>query len=247
VRIVFASDFHLDASTAGLDRFDDVSSAMRFTADEAVRLGADMYVFLGDLCDPDSPTSHRCAAELAETAFRLAREGVSFRAIAGNHDVIDDGHGTSTLSAIAGAALGLSSDDYGPDVRVYERPSSETAWPEFGVLFLWLPYVSRALHYDPEEFVATVPVLGSPRAVIACGHLTVPEAERGSESDDFARGRDVIFPAAALRERFGSRVVMVNGHYHRMQEAGGVRIPGSLVRLRFDEEHNAPGFLVLEV
>ena len=51
-----------------------------------------------------------------------------------------------------------------------------------------------------------------------------------------------------IRPAFWSdRVTMLNGHYHRMQEAGGVRIPGSLVRLRFDEEHNDPGFLVLEV
>lgn len=243
MRIVCSSDWHLDASTAGLERFDDVLEAAWVTVKEA--LEADMYVFLGDLCDPDSSGSHRCAAELARVAFRLASLGIAFRAIAGNHDVVDDGHGTSTLSTIAGSVRGLSpSKIRGLDARIFEVPSYEE-WGD--VVFVWLPYVSRALSYDPEEYVSTLPVIGSPRTVVVCGHLMVPEAERGSESGDFARGRNIVFPAEACRRRWGDRVVLLNGHYHRMQEAGGVRIPGSLVRLRFDEEHNDPGFLVLEV
>jgi DNA repair exonuclease SbcCD nuclease subunit len=44
----------------------------------------------------------------------------------------------------------------------------------------------------------------------------------------------------------------MNGHYHRAQVHAGehgvtVHIPGSLARLTFSEEKNAPGYMLLEV
>jgi hypothetical protein len=127
-------------------------------------------------------------------------------------------------------------------------PKEHTPWR-----ILALPYCATGFHYDPVEKVRELlePSLTDPLLVI--GHLVVEGVERGEESGELARGRDVRFPREEIVKRARHGLVMVNGHHHirqRHEVAGGgtVFIPGSLARLRFGPDAaNKPGAWIIEV
>lgn len=252
MKIVCSSDWHADASTAGLDRFEDVE---RLVWDHvyatAIRERADLFLFLGDLCDPDSRRSHRSIALAHEVASSLQSvAGIPSRWLVGNHDVVEDGSGTSTLSSLAASSRGRRKAQmrYGGGevcgLRVYEDPQAELF---DGLAIVALPYPSRARAYDPVTFVESVEVPQGDGPILVIGHLSIAGIHPGSESGEMARGREVFWPIEAIRRRFGERAVCLAGHYHRAQTFGGIRVVGSLERLRFDEEEHEPGFLVLDL
>jgi DNA repair exonuclease SbcCD nuclease subunit len=243
VLIHLSSDYHLDATTSGLDRFHDVSRALRSVVAATIiakKKGEDVaFVFGGDLCDPDTTRAFRAIAEVVEIALWLRRHDIPSVWIAGNHDTIESDRGATVLEP-----LKVLSEEFA-GIRVFETPGFVPFAD--GTVVVALPHVARARAYDPDEWIRTASVLES-RRVLVVGHLTVPGAERGSESDDFARGRDLVFPVEACRRRWGDRAILANGHYHRAQTTrDGVHIPGSLARLRHDEERHEPGYLVIKV
>lgn len=245
MKILCTSDWHGDAFTAGLARFDDVARSARATVELAKRERCDGYVFLGDLADP-GPRAHRCSALAIEVDAELNRAGIWRRWLVGNHDVVEDGSGSSTLSPLAAACTGV-------DSRVWSVPCAEHFGDE--VIALALPHPARGFSYDPEEFIRSVDKLDGceqcvfPRVVLVFGHLTVPGIEPGSETREMPRGREVRYPIEAIRERWGDRAVMLNGHYHRSyrRAESPVIVPGSLERLTKGEAGNVPGCLILEV
>lgn len=234
MRLVAWGDAHVDASTAGLQRFADVQGAMRDVAAYACNPEnrIDACLFLGDLCNPDSGSVVLRAIHAAlEMQLMLERAGVAGIWLAGNHDVIDDGTGRSTITPL----------------RITRATVAECA-PSIanvkGVDILLLPYPPRAMRYDPAAYVEKMLIHGAKKCM-AAGHLQVNGAQLGSETRDMGRGADVQYPAEQLRERGVN--LMLNGHYHCRQEVRGVVMPGSLERLRFDEQGNRCGFLVCEV
>ena len=234
MKIVVCGDWHLDWMTAGVERFDEVAAAVNQAINYAAQ-HADLFVFLGDLCDPESPRAWRACAFALERATALSIPSVW---IPGNHDVVDDGHGTTTLSPLAAIE-----DDR---IQVAEAPVVLT----FGeVQVLCFPYVSRANLYDPEDVVRKMPATGGP--VVMLSHLCLESAGQGSESAEMARGREMFLPAKALVERDLNVAVVLNGHYHQRQEVveHGLKVQcaGSLAKLTRGERHNAPAFLVVEV
>lgn len=231
---MISSDWHGDAVTAGLRRYEDLVDAVTQTVAVAKREQVDTYVFAGDLCDPDTAQSHRSVGLAVRTAMVLWAEGISSRWLVGNHDVVEDGTGSSVLDAVGEIAL----EGY----RGHARPIATWNAPAAEGEILALPYPSRARAYDPLRFVREVDA--EPALVV--GHLSVHGAQLGSESKEFARGRELVLPVAAIRERW-PRAMIVNGHYHRRQVTqDGVQIPGSLVRLKFGEEDNVPSYLIVE-
>jgi len=251
MRILGTSDWHLDAFTAGLARFDDVARSARGTVELAKRECCDGYVFLGDLADP-GPRAHRASALAIELASDLARAGIWSRWLVGNHDVVEDGSGSSTLSPLAAVPGEIRDVDHlQRPIDVWSDPTLE--WLSDDVLAVALPHPARGRGYVPEEVVREefgrrVGFEGA-RVVLIFGHLTVPGIERGSEVLDMPRGREVRYPIEAIRERWGDRALMLNGHYHRSYRRadGPVIVPGSLERLTKGEARNEPGCLILEV
>ena len=238
MKIVVTSDWHLDAVTAGVERFADVDESANRVVKRAIEQGADLFLFLGDLCDPDAARAPRCVARAIAYATELAAHGIPSRWIVGNHDVIEDGSATSTLTPLA--AVGESRSD--SLIRVVSKAEREVIG---GVQFLWLPFPARGLSYDPAAFVEQTDVEAGP--VVVGGHLTVPGIDPGSETHDMPRGRDVNFPVDEVRARFGSKALMLNGHYHRWRtDTDFVVVPGSLERLTFGEEAHTPGWLNIE-
>lgn len=252
VRLFISSDWHLDSVTSGVERFEEISRAVREVVDAVIadKTSDKRFVFLGDLTDPHGAFSHKAVAFAVEQSMRMAESGIASFWIAGNHDVIlREGAGT-TLEPMK--PFGITGDDISvadvPDV--FSCGGVDEFSPElydlFGPVLVMLPYVSPDRLYNPAEFIKRLPSFGNGK-VLVLGHLTVLSAEIGSESGEFARGRELVFPVEACKEKWGSRVTMVNGHYHKRQTTkDGVIIPGSLARLRHDEEGNTPGYLVID-
>lgn len=243
MKLLVTSDWHLDATTAGVDRFADISAAVDETVRAAVDEKVDLYLFLGDLCDPDANRAPRCVAKAIAVAQELAHgNGIPSRWLVGNHDVIEDGSGTSTLTPLEAAAVDMATGQLS-SIRVITRP--EVEWFD-GRLFLWLPYVPRCASYDAKVVARTAAEdAPSTTPVIVAGHLSIHGQVPGSETHEMPRGRDLWLPTEAIWERWPGAVIL-NGHYHAAQHAPVV-IPGSLARLTFGEEAHEPGFMIVEV
>lgn len=239
--IVVASDAHIDHVTAGVSRAEETRGALMKAAHAALASRrtqgnhSTAFLFLGDLCDPDNRGRTFEAQRIAiEVATMLQTAGVDSYWLAGNHDVVDDGTGATTLTPLRG--LGAS-------VAVIESPEVFEVFPGWPTMFL--PYPSLARNYSPAAFAGEWP--GPVMMVV--GHLSVPGVQPGEETAEMPRGRDVRFPV----EETAHVVLRMNGHYHRAQEAPQeqgrpIIIPGSLASLTFGEERNpTPGFVVLEV
>lgn len=249
MKIVMSSDWHPDAVTAGYRRFDDVCASARAVADAAVKLGADLFVFCGDLCDPDLGRAHQCAALTIEIAAMLHREGIQSRWLVGNHDVLEDGTGTSTLEPLkAYAETTYCETEEEPVGRHYVAVRSMPCWESFSkeLLLVALPYVARSHAYDPIAFIQPLGLAAHQR-ILVFGHLMLEGIEPGSETIDMARGRDLFFPIDEVLAKWGDRAVMVNGHYHQRQVHRGVQVIGSLERLTFGEENDEKGYSIIEI
>lgn len=223
-RWIVTADWHLDAVTAAVTRLEEIEVAARQVAHYAATdPDHTVFIFAGDLTDPDPPRCWRAVTAAAEIARFLSDHGVDQYWLTGNHDVLEDGRGSHTLMPLRAI----------PGCVVIDAPR-EVATPTGG-RFVALPYTARSRGYDPEAAVRHVG-----RADLVVGHLMLEGIGPGSETTDFARGRDVFFPVAEVA---ATGAVLINGHYHRRQTYRGVEIPGSLARLTRADVANNPGFL----
>jgi exonuclease SbcD len=254
MKILLTSDWHADARTLGHARFDDVDRAVRQTVDAAIKQKVDAYCFLGDLCDPDSGSSVFRSVELAiSTAVALSREGILNVWLAGNHDVIEDGSGDTTLSPLRPLVSAYAGLTY-----LFERPGTVLAGQGLdkrAVFIRALPYTATSHGYDPTEHVGRSTKVDARMTantyLIVLAHLAVEGVQPGEETKEMPRGRDVTFPRVSFPEE-DSTTHLFNGHYHRQQTHGmpgyrPVHIPGAPARFTFGEQDNEPGYLLVEV
>jgi DNA repair exonuclease SbcCD nuclease subunit len=234
MKIVVSSDWHLDARTDGVPRFDEIEQAIDRSVEVAKLEQADLYVMVGDLCDPDG----WCPTRAISVAVQLYQVGIDSIWVAGNHDVVEDGMGTTTLTPLVAADIAH---------HVFEQPG-EIMYSRKGkgkIHVVGLPFTPSSHAYDP---VITVRRMSKPNAypTLVLGHLNIEGISAGSETRDMARGREVFWPIDAVRKRW-PQAVCIGGHYHRAQEFKTIHIAGSLCRLRHDEEENNPSLMVIDV
>ena len=274
--LVGSSDWHGDQSTAGVDRFDDVSRAIDVSVQAAIDLKADAYLMCGDLTDPNTVRSHRAVAKAIAVQCRLRNHGIVPIFVAGNHDVIEDGSGMTTMSPLAATGIGHVfekpsdvSDELSVHVDLlltkaildglaeYGESNTDDVWrkiksdnnkPRQGARLIALPFTATSHDYDPDAFIRACHKrhYDPKEPVLIIGHLNLEGISPGSETTDMPRGRNVYWPMDAIKECFPTATV-IGGHYHTPQEYNGVTIIGSMVRLRFDERDNTPGYIVVEV
>lgn len=243
LKIVVVSDLHPDVQTLGVSRFDEVHRSLKKAVAYAIKIGADVFLFLGDLCDPDSGgETFRAIAMLIEAALELASHGIQVILIAGNHDVNEDGTGATTLSPIAAIEKLRGGNEL---IYVAEQPRFIHIREDVGVLCL--PFVASSHGMDLAE--ETKRLWPENTRVIVASHLSVPGIIPGEETTEMPRGREIGYPF----EETKNAIVRLQGHYHRRQTFdpgdGGepIIVPGSLARLTFGEEDHSPAFLLVEV
>lgn len=234
-RFLVTSDWHLDWVTRGLARFEDLARVAVQTAERAIQEQVADYYFLGDLCDPDRNLSVMLCIELVlRLALMLQAHGIESHWLVGNHDVIEDGSGTSTLTPLRAIE--------GGHVHLYDRPKLTDA-------VLALPFTPLSHAYDPVEWARQVVTRTEPLVVLS--HLSVDGIVAGEETKEMPRGRSVLLPLEMLKARAAPTLIL-QGHYHerRVTPEGlagkDVIIPGSLGSLTFGEERNRGGFLIVE-
>lgn len=259
MRILFTSDWHDDAVTLGVSRRAELKAYYDRVADEAGRRDVDVVVFCGDAFDPGSMLHALYETDVSCAFHRFAYAVTSGKviAIAGNHDVVEVDEPLSTISPI-----GIGNEH----VQVFDAPGTMTLADNDGVvLFLLLPYVSRAWA-DGEQKGKLDDLIGPTEStdnafaealrarkdgtrVVVVGHMSVPGAVISSESVEMARGRDLDLPIARIREL--EPAVVVNGHYHRPQvvDYDGVQvvIPGSPLSFTTSDDAQGKGFVVVDV
>lgn len=231
MRAVIVSDLHPDANTAGLPRFGDVEEALRQATAHALEIEADLMIFAGDLITND-PSIHlviRCQMMLKRAEKRLWERRVPFLKIPGNHDVFEDGLGTTALDIFTHS--------------VFHQPSLYRH--DDGEYVGFLPFAATSHSYDPEEAIEEFHAQAPGEVKLIVGHLNLEGIAPGSEVENFPRGREVFFPIDKAKKMFPN-AVLVNGHVHRRQVHRGVHVVGSLVPLTKGEVGNEPGFLVVE-
>jgi DNA repair exonuclease SbcCD nuclease subunit len=245
MRIVVVSDLHADKETLGVPRAPEVERALGQAVTYSIRTNADAFLFLGDLTDPDGGGATLQAQAIAIRALRaLDAQGKRSIWIAGNHDVVEDGSGATTLSPLAALA------DESSFAVVIERP--DAVWIDDGVRIVCLPYAPVARAYEPAREAKRLLDGAGPKGLrqIVAAHLSIPGIAPGEETTEMARGREVVFPL----EETVRATLRLNGHYHARQDFdpgdGGVpiHVPGSPAAYAFGEHDNIdPAFSVIEL
>lgn len=236
MKFVVVSDLHLDAITDGVHRGPEIAAALDVAVEYAIKHRAG-FMCLGDISDPMSPRSIWAMSKCVEASSMLAHHEVPQIWLPGNHDVLEDGTGEHTMMPIAALENEL--------LHVPHRPSIAYIG---SLTVMCLPFTPVANNYDPAEFVANCALTKhidiEPDVII--GHLNMHGITGGSESTEYARGRDVFWPIDAIRTHY-PRALLLGGHYHDRQVFDGVQIVGSMARLTYGEAEIDPGFLVVEV
>lgn len=257
MRVVAISDLHLDARLLGQPRIGEVDHALLKSVEVAKSKHADLWVFAGDLCDPDSgPIVFRAIERLHLAVSRLQKTGIGVVIVAGNHDVVEDGSGSSVLSPLRP----LNQFDESGSVSycvVAHSPVScrlsrvdEDGYAGDAVQVHALPFAPASHAYDPVEFVQGIVDDGGKHLFVS--HLNVEGVAPGSE-ESMPRGREVFLPRKLIGERFGKRATVLQGHYHQRQRfdprdgGAAVQVIGAPARFTFGEETNDPAFLFLYV
>lgn len=244
MKMLVASDFHGDSVMLGVSRYEEVTKAIKQSVDAAIQEKVDTYLFIGDLTDPDTGGHvFKTIAFMVKQVRRLTACGIRFVGVAGNHDVVQDGTGATTLTPLTHLHSEL--------VWIFDRPGTVQIGPlPENLILLALPYTAPSHAYDPSLFSRKeLECLPANWRVIVAAHLMLPGIHPGSETKDMPRGRDITFPFEATKDVF----MRFCGHYHKRQtfesDEGGppIIIPGSLARLTFGEEDHEPGFLIVEV
>ncbi len=230
-RAIVSSDWHADAVMLGVERYPEIETAVL----EVVRytIGTDdgntVFVFGGDLANPDNPRTLRAIRLATRVAYLLSTHDIPSIWITGNHDVMEDGLNSHTLLPLV---MGNS------NVIVADSPG--VYCPLAGLKVMCLPYCPRSHPYSPETYIRETSNGVSPQLIVS--HLMLDGIAVGSETKDFPRGRDVFLPTHMIAQKFPGSV-MINGHYHEGQQYRGVTMPGSLARLTVGEAANTPRFL----
>jgi hypothetical protein len=217
VKIVFATDFHLDLEIPGYDLKARQEEALKELALECS--DADLLVLGGDVFDNEhpSPWAYEQVIRLVGSLRNAGKKtfggltlDYSFLVVMlyGNHDLGTYG----PLGALS-------------NVLVVDTPSIHSV---LGAKMLFAPYMPQSRSQVPLQAVydgvfdeaAKKPVLA------AFCHMSVPGAVGASELV-LPESAPVIRPEKAAK--FGNRVF--NGHVHTVQRVGNVTMPGSLVPL----------------
>lgn len=252
MKLLLTSDWHIDATTAGIRRLPEVRRYVDHLVDACRDQEVDVVANLGDYFDPGRVDGPRYHTFLVESAMRL-HEAAAVGSIwlTGNHDVVETSNLVTTLSPLRAMQAACR------DMESFIVAELPLAVDLKDVHFLLLPYVAGSYRdgYTPELSDRYARELARARSasrevpVVVLTHMTVPGAALGTESREFSRGRDHDLPMEALAEL--SPNLVAAGHYHRSQIVDGpvqVHVVGSPLRLTFGERYDSDkGYAIVEV
>lgn len=244
--VIISSDWHADLVTQGVDRHPEIRALVFESVEYAIAIRARAYIFAGDLADPDNVRSHRASALAIEVAHKLKEAEIDNFWIAGNHDVLEDGTGYTTLSSLFACSYSAAEEAC---IEVAERPWTWVREYENGkgLNIIALPFTASSHRYDPAEYIEEAREdVSDDYPTMIVGHLNLKGITPGSETNDMPRGREVFWPTDTIRALF-PKAIVIGGHYHKRQVFDGVHIVGSQARVTHGEGENEVGFLEVKI
>jgi DNA repair exonuclease SbcCD nuclease subunit len=248
MKILHTGDWHTDKRLAGVPRYDEVAQAAMETVWAAIEHRADLYLHTGDVADPDDGPEVLRALDLVNLCSAiLAKHDIRQIWLRGNHDAVEDGTGRSLLTPLNRFYFDTLPVVDHPQVIQFSDNTKRRgeAGDCYGVRLLCLPYCDWT--QDEVRVLIEKNDLRKGCTVVAT-HLQFEGAKLGDETTDMARGRDRQFPWHLCDPSW----LVLGGHYHLRQVIQGpngasASICGSLARLTFGEEKNAPAYSLVEV
>ncbi|MGF1515052.1 MAG: exonuclease subunit SbcD [Elainellaceae cyanobacterium] len=264
IKLLHLSDIHLGSGFShgktnpetGLNtRFEDFVRALEHCIDRAIAEPVDLVLFGGDAF-PDATPAPRVQEAFAQQFRRLSDAEIPSVLLVGNHDQYAQGQGGASLSIYR--TLGV------PGVVVGDRLMTYAIKTASGpVQVVTLPWLTRStLLTRPETeglsmrevsqilldrlrvaLEAEIRQLNPNWPTVLLAHLMIDTAEYGAERF-LAVGKGFTVPMALLARPCFDYVAL--GHVHRHQvlcESPPVVYPGSIERVDFSEEHEAKGFV----
>lgn len=264
MKIAHTGDIHWGLGYPGPapdSRFNDICRVMDRVADRIIAERCDLVLVAGDFFKDANVFLSRASVEISACVAwlrKLSDAGIPVVAINGTpgHDAVA-AYDLIKEMRIPGITICTA-----PDVITFENV--ETA-----VSIACLPGLGRSQIASKEEYSRLAPheihqlmtqkitqlVMGMaarchcapdvPKILLA--HLTCAGADKGFE--DLILQQEPVLTKEAI-EGSGFDLVCL-GHIHRAQQVQGLTVPtffcGSPERLRFDEEHNTPGFWIHEL
>jgi DNA repair exonuclease SbcCD nuclease subunit len=223
MKIVFATDFHLDACPGGYDLQADIERALETVEIECA--DASLLVIGGDVFNTKKPTPRAYA-----TALKLLQSvACPVILVQGNHDIGTYGP-LETVQTVGVVDEESAFDLDGGQVFVRERKVlvvTEVQVVGFGgVRLLVAPYMPQATSVESLDAVyeRAFNRARDERVAAAFCHLDVRGAHGG-------KGEPQSIPNACS----SLACPVLNGHIHGAQTVGNVVMPGSLVPVAFGE------------
>jgi len=245
MRAIIGSDWHLDAVTHGVSRFNEVHRAIADMIAIAVNRKCNRFFFLGDLCDIDTLFTFKALTYVADTCRSLGTLGIKTYWMNGNHD---SSNGVTIFDPFVSAYAMNGYHHFINAPRLIEDDDAT---------LLFLPYLS----HEVLSFNAIVKDLlqSSKRdktvPVFVFSHMSVKGIPLGEESYEMARGGShTVLPVDVLdtyRNASGRELTVFQGHYHKAQRflAGNkvvVEVVGAPARFTYRETNHTPGYIILE-
>jgi exonuclease SbcD len=267
MKILHFADLHLgmenygrlDASSGLHSRLADFLRSLDELVDFAIAEKVDLVLFAGDAYrtrDP-SPTQQR---EFAARVRRMRAAGIPLFILIGNHDLPNAAGRANSVEifdtlAVEGVTIArqfgvYTLDTRGGPLQILALPwvlrSALLAREEYKNLSLveinnlMLDKVSRLLEVGIAELDPHIPAL-------LAAHGTVQGAVYGSERSVML-GADLVLPPSLIAHPAFAYAALGHMHKHQVLNAHPpVVYAGSLDRIDFGEEHDAKGFVLVEL
>lgn len=271
IRLLHIADIHigmenhgrLDPATGLHSRVLDFLRRMSEALDYALENGVDLVIFAGDAYKNRDPNS-TLRREFSRRIKKVADAGIPVVMVVGNHDMPVAEKRASSIEIFKTLEV--------PNIFVASREEVyhiETKHGPVQVATIPYPLRSRLLAQDKYKDLSIEKLNDSLREIITenvnvlaarvmerpdipailAAHLTVAEAEQGSEQRVMV-GQDAVILKSAVTNPAFDYVAL--GHIHKFQDVNkGAHPPvvysGSLERIDFGEEKEPKGFVIAEV
>lgn len=233
MRALVTADWHADTVTCGVPRLPELERATEEML-ECARKEADVFIFLGDLCNPDKGA--RTIAAMTMAAQFVSRLKIPSVWLVGNHDVVDSDCNLTTLGPLEAMADCvvvkelISFDCHGASLLCFPYVPLARRPPDWNEAVRHFAISEMAQHRHQEQ------------AVVVLSHCTQIFGTIPGSELDMRRGPEQVLPAE-IAER---GIYTLSGHYHERTVTSSLAIPGAPLRHTFGEELHEPSYLLVD-
>lgn len=246
LKVGWISDCHLDLTTDGIDRNDEIESVMLYAARWAVDNGCKFFVFGGDIFDNTTP-SDEAIAIFIRVINVLHEAGIKIFVMDGNHEKKSRGK-PSCLHFI---------QDLKAYKNLYWYSDIRTIKVFDNTYFTFFPHVNKATipekFKSPQEYVdyradKIINKLDFTWQLVVFSHLNVRGVIPGTE-EHMLKKSEVFLPDHFHTKNYLDKPfpTVVNAHIHTAQKSGWVQIVGSPVYVSFGEKEKEKYFACIDV